>query len=596
MANRVVTDNDGTPINRYRITSVVSEAGGVISRHLRAPPTASTPAAASRPRRSTNDRRCYPTTWADETHAEQTAWFNKYVVSGLVVSDLISSSIEQQLQYRYDGAAWRYDTSEFTPPDKRSWNEFRGFSRVTTIAGDSEDESGPQTRTDTHYYRGMDQDRLNPEGGKRSVVIKDSEDDDHTDHDWLHGFERESVTRNGIADDSPVVIKKLTDPVWRGPHATRGDLKAYFTGIGTERTFTPKDSGGQVVTRKVTTYDAYGQPATVDDQGDVSTAGDDLCTTTTYAANESAWLVSFPVRVRTVAVGCGTPPSYPEHAVSDVRTRYDGQGEGAAPSKGNATLVERAKGYEAGEPVWETRSTTSYDAHGRVTRTADALDRATTTAYTPAAGGPTTTTAVTDPKGFTTKTELEVGNGQALKVTDPNGLITENVYDALGRVVKVWGTDRLRTRYPDAPSAMFEYVDQPRRAERGDRTPPRPELQRRAGQVRRGAHHLRRQLPRAPAAGPGRGWRASADGPSVRHPGSRVHQSPTPSSTRSPSTRACGVPRTRSRWGRTSPSTTRPTGRSRRRSRPTRSPTGRPSPGTAATGRTSRRPKAGRPP
>lgn len=506
MANRVVTDNQ-TPINRYRITNIVSEAGGVIS--VTYAPANCLDANGRVPASPhTNDRRCFPATWADETHAEQTAWFNKYVVSGLVISDLISSSIEQQLQYRYDGAAWRYDTSEFTPPDKRNWNEFRGFSRVTTIAGDPEDESGPQTRTDTHYYRGMDQDRLNPEGGRRPVVFKDSENGEHTDHDWLHGFERESITLGGIADDSPVVIKTLKDPVWRGPTATRGDLKAYFTGVGTERTFMPKDSGGRVETRKVTTYDAYGQPATVDDRGDVSVTSDDLCTTTTYAANESAWLVSFPVRIRTVAVGCTETPSYPEHAVSDVRTRYDGQGEGAAPSAGNPTLVERAKGYEAGEPVWETRSTTAYDAHGRATRTTDALDRATTTAYTPAAGGPTTATVVTDPKGFTTRTDLEVGNGQAVKVTDPNGLVTENVYDPLGRLTKVWGTDRLRTRYPNAPSATFEYSisrDAPNVVTARHLGPNSNDAQARYVEARTiydGSYRVRQQ--QAPAAGGGR--------------------------------------------------------------------------------------------
>lgn len=456
MANRVVTDNQ-TPLNRYRITSVVSEAGGVISVTY-APANCLDDAGRVPADAHTNTRRCYPATWADETHAEQTAWFNKYVVSGLVISDLISSSIEQQVQYRYDGAAWHYDTSEFTPPDKKSWNEFRGFSHVTTIVGDPEDESGPQTRTDTHYYRGMDQDRLNKEGGRREVRFNDSQGDPHTDHDWLQGFERESVTRNGIADDAPVITKTLTDPVWRGPTAQRGELKAYFVGTGTESTFTPKDSGGNVETRKVTTYNEHGQPEKVDDQGDVSTPSDDLCATTTYGVNEGAWLVAFPVRVQTVAVSCNTTPSLPEHAVSDLRTRYDGQGDGAAPSKGNPTLVEMADRYQAGSPVYETRSTSSYDVHGRVTQTADALDRPTTTAYTPTTGGPTTATVVTDPKGFATRTDLEVSDGQAVKVTDPNGLITENVYDPLGRLIKVWGTDRLRTRYPDAPSATFDYA------------------------------------------------------------------------------------------------------------------------------------------
>ncbi|MFE7504770.1 RHS repeat-associated core domain-containing protein [Promicromonospora sp. NPDC057488] len=455
MANRVVTDNQ-TPINRYRITSVVSEAGGVIS--VSYAPANCLDGAGRLPTPHTNDRRCYPATWADETHEEQTAWFNKYVVSGLVIGDLISSSIEQQVQYRYDGAAWHYDTSELTAPEQKNWNEFRGFSHVTTIKGDPEDEAGPQTRTDTHYYRGMDQDRLNPDGGRRSVVLDDSEGDPHTDHDWLQGFERESVTRNGIRDDSPVVTKSLTDPVWRGPTAARGDLKAYFVGTGTERTFTPTDSGDEVETRRATTYDEHGQPETLDDRGDVSTTSDDLCTTTDYAADTSAWLLSFAVRVRTVAVACGTTPSYPGHAVSDLRTRYDGQGVGAAPTRGNVTLVEKAVRYQGADPVYEAQSTAQYDVHGRVTRTADALDRATSTVYTPATGGPTTATVVTNPAQHVTRTDLEVSDGQAVKVTDPNGLVTENAYDPLGRLVKVWGTDRPRTRYPDTPSATFGYA------------------------------------------------------------------------------------------------------------------------------------------
>ena len=43
----------------------------------------------------------------------------------------ISSSTEQVTSYSYGGAAWHYNTAEFTKDDQRSWDEFRGFGDVT---------------------------------------------------------------------------------------------------------------------------------------------------------------------------------------------------------------------------------------------------------------------------------------------------------------------------------------------------------------------------------------------------------------------------------------------------------------------------------
>ncbi|MFJ8580885.1 RHS repeat domain-containing protein [Micromonospora sp. NPDC093277] len=453
LPNRVYQEDNLSPLLRYRLTGIVSESGGVISVKYAEPdckPGQSMPANAY-----TNTLRCFQATWARPMHAPRTDWFHKYVVETVTLSDMVSANMEEVLAYQYlDGAAWHYDTSEFTPADKRTWNEFRGYGKVRIRHGTRNDPAGPVSMSDERYYRGMDGDRLNLQGGTRDIEIEDSERVRRRDHDWLSAVPLETITYLG--DSDTVVDKTMYEPSWgAGPTASRGTLKSYLVVPHVQRTFTTTESGRRE-TRVETGYDDRGQLTTVDDLGDTATADDDLCTRTTYARNNGKWLISYPSRTQTVSVACTATPTFPDDAVSDEYASYDGQDRGVAPERGNQTRTEVLSRFNDNVPVYALESTAGYDVHGRTIEAADALGRTTRTAYTPAEGGPTTQLVATDPKGFTTTSQLEVANGQALAVTDVNDRRSDTRLDPLGRVTEVWTPDRPRSG-GTAGSQKFAY-------------------------------------------------------------------------------------------------------------------------------------------
>ncbi len=192
-----------------------------------------------------------------------------------------------------------------------------------------------------------------------------------------------------------------------------------------------------------TTYDGAGRPVSVNDQADLATTADDLCTVTTYAENLSLWIRDTVATVQTVARRCGSPPVFPNEMVSGVQVYYDGAtAVTAAPTKGHPTRTTRAQTWSMSSGwTYVTTGTAGYDALGRATSTADALAHATTTAYTPAGALPVTSTTVTNPAGQATTIGYDPALGP-LTVADPNGNTTTGGYDALGRVVAVWGPGR----------------------------------------------------------------------------------------------------------------------------------------------------------
>lgn len=437
LPNRVVAVDGVGPLNRYRITGILSEAGGVTSISYAADCSAgSLPATPE-----TNTRRCYPVRWAKPGQAERTDWFHKYVVTQVSESDRISANPVQVTSYEYlDGAAWHYDTSEFTPADKKTWNEYRGFGRVRIRGGAPDDPAGPVTLSERRFYRGMDGDHL--PSGTRSVAVTDSEGGSHTDHDWLAGSGYEATSYAG--DGGPVVSRTRTEPVWRGPTATRAGYQAYQVQPGVEQTFTTLAGGARRVTRIEHSYDDLGQPTTVNDLGDTSTDADDRCTRTSYVRNTDRWLVSFPSRVETVSIRCGQTPTFPGDAISDSRVAYDRQPAGAAPTAGDVTTEEQLDQRPAGGPVYYLAGRVDYDGYGRVVSRTDPLGRTTNTSYTPASGGPVTATTTTNSLGQATTTTVDPAWGAPLTTVDPNGRSTEVAYDALGRNAEVWRPNRPR--------------------------------------------------------------------------------------------------------------------------------------------------------
>ncbi|TDC48656.1 type IV secretion protein Rhs [Jiangella ureilytica] len=446
LPNRVYQEDGLSPLLRYRITGIVSESGGAIDvRYADADcvPGRSMPANAH-----TNTLRCYPVTWNRPGFAERTDWFHKYVADTVTISDRISSSIDQRIAYEYlDGAAWHYDTGEFTPEAKRTWNEFRGYARVRVRQGREDDPAGPVSMSEQRFHRGMHGDRL-PGGATRSVLIEDAAGGERPDHDWLQGFAFQDTAFLG--DSNTVVSRTVTEPYWRGPTATRGSYQAYIVRTASERVITPVEGGrDDRVTRTVTSYDDLGRTTAVDDLGDDATAADDLCTRTTYATGIGSGIRSLPARVQTVSASCGATPQFPADAVADLKYAYDGAG--------NTTTIETLEAHPATGPQYIVQSTARFDVHGRITESTDALQRTTRTAYTPATGGPATKTVTTNPLGHTVTTTFDPAWGEPRVVTDTNGKVTETAYDPLGRSASVWLPDRRRSWGFD-PNYEFSYT------------------------------------------------------------------------------------------------------------------------------------------
>lgn len=437
MANRVAGSGTAA-MRRYRISSVVSESGGTTSVSYTAPGCSTTSLPASP---SASSSRCFPVLRASATAGTAPEYFHKYLVTSVVENPNDGTSAAVETHYRYvGGAAWHHDDDARVPVAQRTWGDFRGYATVDVVRGAPSDTTRSTTRY--RFFRGMDGDLL-ASGGTRSVKV-----DGIADPGRLAGFVREVITYDGAGTSELTGVVRT--PWVSPPTATGADGRAStFVGVGRSdtRTTAPALPGGRRTTRTTTTFDpADGTVTRVDDQGDLATTADDLCTRTEYARDGATTVVGAPARVETVAVRCDVTPARPADVVSDVRTRYDGAEVGVAPTRGLVTATEVVAAYADGAPVYVTDATAAYDETGRVIARADALGRTTTTAYTPATGGPVTGVTETspDPDGdgdlaaHAVTTTLDPAWGLPTEVVDAGGKVTSTRYDALGRPTGVW--------------------------------------------------------------------------------------------------------------------------------------------------------------
>ncbi|WP_407566767.1 RHS repeat-associated core domain-containing protein [Polymorphospora sp. A560] len=448
LPNRVDANEGISPMVKWRLRTITSESGGVTTVNYSAPDCTR----ASLPTPDSNTRRCFPAYWTPEGSVNPTLdWFHKYVVTSVVADGRVEGVPAQETHYEYDGdPAWHYaDDDGLSPAKYRTWSEWRGYGRVRTIEGAP---GGQRSETERLYLRGMHGDRL-AAGGTRGVTVTDSQGGTVTDHPYLAGFLREEIVRNG--PDGAEVEGSVHDPWSHGPTATRvrswGTVHAYVTEVGRTVGRTALEGGGYRRTETGYTYDSRGLVTQVDDRGDVTTTADDRCTRTTYAQNTSAWLLDFPSRVETVAKACASTPARPADVVSDERSHYDGLAFGAAPTRGNVTREERLAAADS----YQTVRRATYDANGRVVEEFDALGNRTTTAYTPATGGPVRSVTVTNPLGHAGTTQYDPAWGAVTAEVDANGRRTELAWDPLGRLLRVWLPGRSRSA--QTPHTEYAY-------------------------------------------------------------------------------------------------------------------------------------------
>jgi RHS repeat-associated protein len=434
LPNRLGTAGDGyLPLDKYRITTVYNESGGMTS--VAYDPTDCVPG--SPPVPASNTQMCFPVFWQPAIGAARTDWFAKYRVHTMTKTDLVANGPAELYTYNYlGGGAWAFNDDPVVPAARRTWDQWRGYEQVQTVHGDPADPTGVQSATLSHYFRGMNGDHL-PSGGTRTVSITDSQGTSLADNVQDAGFLRERITYDGVG--GAVLTDEVRTPAQYGPSATNGTHQAWLVAVGKDVTRTTLSAGGPRVTETDTTYDPQGNPIQVNDLGDTSIAAQHKCTTITYARNTGSWVLDLPAETTTVGVACGTTPTLPAQAISDVRMSYDKGASGAAPTVGDATRVEKVTGYTGSTPVYTTQGTATFDQYGRTLTSSDGMSpaRVTTTAYTPSAGIPGTV-AVTDPAGFTTTTTLDPAWSLATATVDANARETDLAYDPLGRVTAVW--------------------------------------------------------------------------------------------------------------------------------------------------------------
>ncbi len=463
MDNRIPGYNSLPGMAHWRLTQIETETGELIS------VTYSTGCAATDipADPSTDTTLCYPVKWAQPGDQNTTLdYFNKYVVKQVEAQDGTAGDPAQLTTYDYVGnPAWHYDDNEVVKAKDRTWGQFRGYAQVNTLTGNPQNvtNSTPDARTltEARYFQGMNGD-TNASGGTTSgVTMTDSGGTTYTDANALADQGLETQTFNGSAGS------ELTDTV-TVPSVLSVTASRSRTGLPAEQAtivratktiaYTDLAGGGRPQKTTVTSYDSDGRPVLADQTG---TSVPETCTQTSYADNDTAWIHDAVSEAIEAAQACPASPGNLTAAdiVSDIRTYYDGSTSlGAAPATGDPTKVVQATANNGGTLTFATQATTAYDSSGRLVSSADGLSHATTTAYTPADGGPLTQVQTTNALGQVSTKVLDPGRGSVLSSTDVAGYVTTATYDPLGRLTAVWNPGR--TQGTDTANLTYSYTEQ----------------------------------------------------------------------------------------------------------------------------------------
>ncbi|WP_343242604.1 polymorphic toxin type 44 domain-containing protein [Streptomyces sp. SID8111] len=454
MANHVEGSGpDNLRYIKWRLRTIKSETGSTLTVNYSDPGCiwgTSMPAAVDK-----NTRRCFPVKWSQSGAEPVTDWFHKYVVTSVFQDDPYGHGDTGETRYDYQGGAgWAYaDDEGLTKASNRTWSQWRGYGKVVVTSGDSE---GPRSKNFTLYMRGLNGEK-ELDGTPRVEKVTDSTGTAIDDSRQYAGFVRETIAYNGTEEVSGTINTPWSHKT--GSHAySWGTTESWIVQAGEATTRTKTSTGTRTVKQK-TTYDTtYGMPVTVEDSGDTATSGDETCTRKTYTRNTSDWLVSFASRVETYSVPCTSTPSVPGDVLSDVTTAYDQQSVGVAPTKGDPTASYRVARYDDNKAVYQRVSSSTYDRLGRALTSTNALDNTVRTTYAPddTGYGPLTSKTTTDPKLYSSTTEVDPAWGTAIKSTDANGNVTEWSFDALGRLQSVWKPGRSRP-LGDRASIVYAY-------------------------------------------------------------------------------------------------------------------------------------------
>ncbi|MGN7979444.1 RHS repeat-associated core domain-containing protein [Microbacterium sp. 22195] len=467
MQNRVWVVDGLAPLDKFRVSSVQLPTGARISVNYSGQECTPAMAPAILASLWSNDKRCFPMWWTPDLDIPTTArqdLFHKYVVTSMIEDPYTggAGSPAVQTSYVYTGKpAWRYVDDRLIPADRRTWSDYAGYDKVEIRVGDPATPAQQET-TQYLFYRGLNGDRANASGGAKSVTVTGTT---IADDRWFAGQVRSAKTLNGVG--GAAVSETVTTPWASAVTANDGVHTARVLGTSREDTIAPVSTGGTRTSSMIYTLTSRGFVSAV--EASAGAGQQATCTKTDYAAdNATAWIIGLPSTVTKYGVTCGAVSTAPIPAsvLSYQRTSYDGGAVGAAPIKGAVSETSEASGFTGtslSTAQWVITGQFSYDARGRVTSAKNAAGQITQTAYTPSAtaaagSGPLTSTTVTNPAGWTSSATVDPYRGQPLTAVDENGKATTTEYDALGRLTKVWLTDRPKASFPTSPSIAYEYT------------------------------------------------------------------------------------------------------------------------------------------
>ncbi|NYV73416.1 RHS repeat-associated core domain-containing protein [Streptomyces sp. UH6] len=433
-----------------------------------------------------NTYECFSKKWTPEGGSEKSGWFKKFVTTRVQVDPgkANDGSPSMITNYEYDGApGWAFTNDPLVKDADESWSEWRGYGKVAVTTGANENKHS----TYHWFYRGLSGDRTSKSdpGATRTVKVTDSEGTEWTDHAWLSGKTLETSDRDHNGDSQ----KREWHEYWA--HNT-----AQYTGLPDARIV--RESKVRTLEKVVNSADGtgwrehiveheydpnekastvFGLPMRTDDWGETAVS-DNHCTEYGRAYNTDdmaddatgtkRWMV-YPDDERHYSVSCtsvaadeaaGTPAA---HMDKRTVTFYDGA---TTFDENNTKLVDgnptEVRTYTA-ETAWRTGKK-QFDAAGRPVKEWDGTNDLTTTTYTPATSWPTGGVKVTtpDPDGTGPKAPMSSTTynsrfwGKPWKTVDANGNTVQMVYDAVGRLSKVF-RETEAANYPDG-TASFVYT------------------------------------------------------------------------------------------------------------------------------------------
>ncbi|MFV2117310.1 ricin-type beta-trefoil lectin domain protein [Streptomyces sp. Act-28] len=476
MPNRVKAVNTHRPgFSRLRISRVINEYGGeTVVRYkpvegdclsgdlplLDQQPGESRATAMARlqAQLKANNRFCYPSFWNPDPDVEDIDWFHKYVVDTVEELPNIGGNFTTRTEYRYSNPAWKLAESEFTKKSQRTYSQFAGVEQTTVLTGPADPaEAAQRSKAVTRFFRGLG----------ATVPVKDITGAEIAkDEEAFAGRIAEELTyKDSTRQDTDWLTRSVTKPA--ATELARRDredglspLRAWRVTEPEETTYT-KSSGTNTAdprtvrtVKTTTTYDpTHGLPVLVESLGDTGPGktGDESCTRSEYTHQTARNLIGLSKQVLVSPTTCADADWTDLTTLSGAfRTAYDGAAYGTPLSDSARGLATESWSLNGTGTGFQTNGTTGFDEVGRVVRRTDPdqLARPTpkSSTITYSSVGPATgqvfKVTTTNVLGHSQVQELEPGRSVTLKTTDANGLVSEAVYDPLGRLSAAWAPGR----------------------------------------------------------------------------------------------------------------------------------------------------------